>query len=354
MDNTGSLNRASLQAWVANEVARLEIQCEQQTVVLTPLSGDAGFRQYFRVNTVPPMLAVMAPKTQGVSESAQYFERLSVALRQHQVCTPAIVACDAEQNYMLIESFGDRSLLDELSSETVDALYSQSLMTLMNIQQVPFDALVLPEYDEELLLREMALFPQWFVQDLLGYSLSEGERADIASVFEFLTAQALEQPKVLVHRDYHSRNLMYRQGIPPGVIDFQDAVWGPVTYDLVSLLRDCYVRWSPAQVRKWALGYANMAHQADLIGVVSEEQFMRWFDTMGLQRHIKVLGIFARLYLRDGKARYLDDLPLVIRYVLDVARQHPQTQAFADWFEQQLLPLIQQQSWYRPYESAGE
>src|SRR5690606_37772452 len=143
---------------------------------------------------------------------------------------------------------------------------------------------------------------------------------------------ALEQPQVLVHRDFHSRNLIYRPDGPPGVIDFQDAVVGPVTYDLVSLLRDCYIRWPHEQVRRWTLGYAGVAQQAGILQAVSEAQFLRWFDWMGLQRHIKVLGIFARLSLRDHKHGYLNDLPLVIDYTLEVARLYSEGSEFVAWF----------------------
>jgi len=188
----------------------------------------------------------------------------------------------------------------------------------------------------------------------LKYDLSGEEQQLIDNTFQFLTEQALAQPQVLVHRDYHSRNLMVREGEAPGVIDFQDALWGPVTYDLVSLLRDCYIRWSPEKVQQWVLGYGNMAYELGIIPATSGEQFMQWFDTIGLQRHIKVLGIFARLSLRDGKHSYLDDLPLVMRYTLEVAAEYQETQAFAQWFEDKLLPIIQSQSWYSNHLIAGD
>src|SRR5690606_17755365 len=173
------------------------------------------------------------------------------------------------------------------------------------------------------------------------------EEEMIAGVFEALVESALEQPSCFVHRDYHSRNLIHREFGPPGVIDFQDALWGPFTYDLVSLLRDCYVRWPKESVERWALTYASMAKDVGIAPAdMSAEQFMRWFDLMGAQRHIKVLGIFARLALRDNKYGYLPDLPLVIRYTLEVLGAYPQFHDFVEWFKQRILPLAQNQTWY--------
>jgi aminoglycoside/choline kinase family phosphotransferase len=328
---------------------------DEPNVKLTPLAGDAGFRRYYRTNTTPESLLVDAPHTTGESESARYFAELSDILRRHNVNTPIIYACDAVNNRLLIESFGSTDLVDVLSPITVDGHYASALFMLLKLQQVPQSALSVPVYDDSLLRKEMALFPEWFASNLLGYALSAEEKALFDELCNFLISQALEQPQVLVHRDYHSRNLMYQESAELGVIDFQDAAWGPITYDLVSLLRDCYVRWSPKEVRRWALAYGEMAHNAGLMpAAVSSQQFLQWFDLMGLQRHIKVLGIFSRLHLRDDKPRYLDDLPLVMRYVLDVAQQYSQTHAFAHFFEQTLLPLAMKQSWYQDHTTAGD
>src|SRR5690606_7785452 len=200
-------------------------------------------------------------------------------------------------------------------------------------------------YDRTALGGELTLFNDWFVTELLHHPLSDDELRLIKKAFALLEDSALEQPQVLVHRDYHSRNLLVRADGRLGVVDFQDAVWGPITYDLVSRLRDCYLRWAPEQVRQWAIGYGNMAAEAGLLSAVDELQYLRWFDWMGLQRHLKVLGIFTRLALRDGKARYLDDLPLVIRYVLEAARPYPELDEFRHWFEHLILPLAQHQEW---------
>ena len=227
-------------------------------------------------------------------------------------------------------------------------------MVLSRLQQIPRSKVAVPDYSRRLLQQEMALFQEWFVEGLLQYTLSDQEQHLLAKTFRYLEEQAMAQPQKLVHRDFHSRNLQYREGEAPGVIDFQDAVWGPVTYDLVSLLRDCYIRWSPEQVRRWLMTYGNMAMQLGIIPAISERRWQLWFDTMGLQRHIKVLGIFARLALRDGKKQYLQDLPLVLRYTLEIAEEHLDTQPFAAWIKTTLLPLIEQQDWYSNYATAGD
>ncbi|ODS23777.1 phosphotransferase [Candidatus Endobugula sertula] len=348
-----SLDKQALQQWVSTQIEDSPLICCASQMYLSPLAGDAGFRQYFRVNSTPPLLAVMAPKTDGTSESAGYFSDLSDFLRSQDIPAPLVFACDQERNYLLIENFGEFSLFDKISVNNVESLYGDALQTLLHLQQIPHSIFKWSVYTGDLLLQEMELLRQWFIGKLLGYSLSQQENQLLNRVFAFLSEQAISQPQVLVHRDYHSRNLMYREGQPSGVIDFQDAVWGPVTYDLASLLRDCYIRWTPKQVRHWVLKYRNMACARGIIAEVSEEQFIQWFDTIGLQRHLKVLGIFTRLSLRDGKHGYLQDLPLVIRYSLEVAENYPQTQAFSQWFKEVLLPRVEKLPWYTPYQLAG-
>lgn len=314
------------------------------------LSGDAGARRYYRLPGQPPLLLVDAPPA---GENSERFVALAEDLRAAGVHTPRVLASDTERGFLLIEDFGDRLLHGELNTETVPTLYGEALFTLLALQQAPRPA-YLGDYNQGELRREMALFPEWFADKLLGHRLSETDRALLEDTFTRLEACAAEQPRVLVHRDYHSRNLLLAEGGTLGVIDFQDAVWGPLTYDAVSLLRDCYIRWPREQVRQWALAYGNMAAEVGLLGPVGGERFLRWFDWMGLQRHIKVLGIFARLHLRDGKDGYLADLPLVMRYTLEVADAHPELADFADWFRRTLLPLAERQSWYRDYQRAGD
>ena len=336
----------ALTTWIQAQLEQYShIQCSD-SLSLERLCGDAGFRQYYQLNTQPRLLAVAAPKTSGNSESASYFAQLASVLRVQGIHVPQVLAYNQQQNFLLLEHFGHQDFLSVLNQDSADLLYGEALIVLLRLQQISADDVQLSNYHQSLLRQEMDLFVEWFVGRLLNYSLTQEERALIEKTFEFLELQALDQPQVLVHRDFHSRNLMYRQGEAPGVIDFQDAVWGPVTYDVVSLLRDCYIQWPEQKVKQWAISYGNLAVASGVIPAVSEEQWIRWFDTMGLQRHIKVLGIFARLSLRDNKSRYLDDLPLVWHYTLSVAQRYQKTQAFSHWCEQHLLPIVKQQSWF--------
>lgn len=321
----------------------------------TPLTGDAGFRRYYRVNTEPARIAVWAPPEY---EDSAAFVAKGLALAAAGVHVPRVYAVDYRRGFMLQEYLGDRLYLDELNSDTVDTLYDRAEKTLLDIQTAPLDAARFPLYSAALLRDELELFPEWFVGRLLGLQLGAGEREILTGVFDVLVANALAQPQVLVHRDYHARNLLVLAesvGGDVGVVDYQDAVIGPLTYDLVSLLKDCYVRWSPALVRRRALSYGARVRAAGLLaGDVDDGTLLTWFDLMGLQRHLKVLGIFARLWLRDGKRRYLNDLPLVLRYVLDAARDYPQTLPLYQWFETRVLPHLPGEPWYRDWQSAGE
>jgi hypothetical protein len=319
-------------------------------VVVHPISGDAGHRQYFRIDNNPDLLAVFAPPA---LLDSQLFVDIAQCLREEGIHAPQVFEFDRERGFLLIESFGEELYLTALNSDSVDSLYGEALLTLLRMQQTPYNDKLLSLYDAAKLRQEMELFPQWFVERLLGHVLSNSEKKLINKVFDTLINSASEQPVVFVHRDYHSRNLIHRRVGPPGVIDFQDAVWGPITYDLVSLLKDCYVRWPQERVNRWAQAYGAMITSAGLMKLVSTQQFQHWFDWMGLQRHIKVLGIFARLSLRDDKSAYLHDLPLVIRYILEVAESYPALHDFKHWFVTTLLPLCEQQSWYLDYRSAG-
>lgn len=345
-----------LGAWAQQALDAANWQREGD-LTLTPLSGDAGFRCYYRLNSVPALLAVDAPPA---TEDSAAFVRIAAFLREQAVHSPAIIAADLERGFLLVEDLGDRLYLPALSTDTVDSLYGEAMGTLLRMQQSPYRDDLVPDYDQFRLRQEMELFRDWFIPRLLGHTLTASETDLLVGVFRRLEVSALEQPQVLVHRDYHSRNLLIctdSNAAPvtgPGVVDFQDAVWGPLTYDLVSLLRDCYVRWPQSRVHAWALDYRDRAVSCGLLRDCSDVVFLRWFDWMGLQRHIKVLGIFARLYLRDHKPGYLQDLPLVMRYTLEVAENYPEFAEFVDWFKKVLLPLVRQQSWYSDYTCAGD
>jgi aminoglycoside/choline kinase family phosphotransferase len=323
---------------------------KHKTIELTSLGGDAGFRRYFRFQTPSQWLAVDAPPA---TEDTLQFVAIASLIKQQGAHTPAIAAADPDHGFLLVEDMGDRLLFRELNASNADRLYQQAISTLLQLQSVPDDLALIPRYDRALLRRELDIFSEWFAGKLLGITLNAADHQLLDEVFLQLEENALAQPQTFVHRDYHSRNLLVLEDESLGVIDFQGALWGGATYDLVSLLRDCYLRWPAADVKRWALDYRRQAISAGVIPTVSETEFLRWFDWLGLQRHIKVLGIFARLNLRDGKANYLDDLPLVIRYTLEVAEQYPELTLFADWFKQRLLPQVQQQLWYKDYQAAG-
>lgn len=317
---------------------------------VVPLPGDAGFRRYYRCNTDPTLIAVDAPPS---TENNARFVALADYLRRYGIHTPQVVAADIEQGFMLLEDLGDDQLFTLLDEDSAQSLYAEALSELLCLQQVPRCETLLQPYDREKLATEIGLFRPWFCESMLGVQLDDAAVAILDAVTEKLLASALEQPTVMVHRDYHSRNIMIREAHRPGIVDFQDAVWGPVTYDLAGLLRDCYVRWPREQVEHWALTYADMAISTDIMPEVTREQFLRWFDWMGMQRHLKVLGIFSRLWLRDGKPGYLRDLPLVMRYTLEVAEAYDEFADFARWFRDTLVPAAESQSWYRDWRTAG-
>ncbi len=334
----------SLLDWCAQHV-RPE---EGHALGLSMVSGDASFRRYYRLTGCrPSLVAVHAPPDK---ERNLEFTRVAALLRGAGVHAPHVLAFEPASGFLLLEDLGDTLLRANLDGASVDRLYGLAMSTLQDIQRAPVTAAdwALPPYSEALLRQEMGLFPEWFLQQLLGIAPTDVESALIGRTFDALVGSALAQPQVLVHRDYHSRNLMLLDDGSLGVIDFQDAVCGPITYDLVSLLRDCYVSWPPQRVRGWALVYAGRATRTGIMPAVPEQAFLRWFDLMGLQRHIKVLGIFARLWLRDGKPGYLRDLPLVMRYTLEVASAHPETADFAEWFRERVLPQAARHAWFGP------
>jgi N-acetylmuramate 1-kinase len=292
---------------------------------LSRASEDASFRSYWRVQAeagaAPSSWILMdAPPDK---ESLDTWLDIDARLRKAGLHAPEIFAVDRAQGFVLMEDLGARTYLPELDLDSVEALYADALDALLRMQR-SVDVSGLPEYDRQRLTAEMELLPEWFLQRHLGYTISRDEWGIIKAAFTFLVEAAEEQPRAFVHRDFHSRNLMIVEpagtGAHPGIVpnpaivDFQDAVIGPLTYDLVSLLRDCYVEWDVEHVEGWVESYRLRLQAAHLIGIeISPARFSRWFDLMGLQRHVKVLGIFCRLWYRDGKRQYLGDLPLCWR-----------------------------------------
>lgn len=327
-----------LRSWLPLAFEQLGIDLAQDWQ-LQSVSGDASFRRYFRVLSHNlSWIAVDAPPQQEDSSS---FVAIARAWEPLEIHAPLVHLADLEQGFMLLSDLGDTLYLDRLDEESVGPLYQQALLTLTHIQQCrSIQGESFPPYDRALLQREMALFTDWFLEQLLQLKLTRYEQRLLEQLQELLIQSALEQPQVCVHRDYHSRNLMVIDAPAPGVIDFQDAVWGPITYDLVSLLRDCYIDWPEQQVARWALDYAKLAADAGLMDAVSEQRFLGWFDRMGMQRHLKAIGIFARLNLRDGKPGYLGDIPRTLDYLRRVAAQHSDLAEFGRWLDQRVIPAM--------------
>ena len=310
---------------------------------LDALAGDAGFRRYFRVNAKPSVIAVNSPPKK--EKNAEYVG-LSLFLQSQGLITPKIHAVNFTHGYMLVEDFGCTLFSQQLELVDPNGLYDQAETELLKIQTATEKAPAIPLHDDTKIDQELALFEQWFLNSLLNYQLNKDERALLDSFFATIKSMAKEQPQVMIHADYHSRNLMIIDQGKLGIIDFQDAMLGAITYDLVSLLKDCYVRWPENWVIERALGFKKRLESRALLTDIADSQFLKWFDFMGLQRHIKVLGIFSRLALRDSKRGYLKDIPLVAHYCLEASGKYPQAQAFNGWFRQQILPLLAQQSWY--------
>lgn len=292
---------------------------------IAPASADASFRRYFRVRYDDTTRIVMdAPPEQ---EDCHAFIAVSSMLLALGLNAPRVLARDLQQGFILLTDLGERSYLDALNQYNADQLYGDAMQALIILQRHSTHAL--SAYTPELFKEEMYLFRDWYLAHHLKIALDTRQGAIFDETVELLVSEALQQPQVCVHRDYHSRNLMVCDN-NPGMLDFQDAVVGPVTYDLVSLLRDCYITWPQQQVAAWLDQYYRLALAAGVLQDVSVAQFTRWFDLMGMQRHLKASGIFARLNYRDHKPGYMDDIPRTLDYVLQVGRQYPELSAFME------------------------
>ena len=282
-----------------------------QSFSLAPASADASFRRYFRATFADRTLVVMDAPPQH--EDCRPFIRIAQLFAAAGVHVPEIIAQDLEQGFLLLSDLGNTTYLEALNTDSNRVLYADACTALIKIQQASREN-VLPAYDEALLLREMRLFPEWYIGKHLQQTLSEKQTATLETAFQHIAQNNLAQPRVYVHRDYHSRNLMVT--LPnPGILDFQDAVYGPITYDLVSLFKDAYIGWREADVLDWLIRYWENARKAGLPVHEDFGAFYRDYEWMGVQRHLKVLGIFARLCHRDGKEGYLKDMPLVMSYL---------------------------------------
>lgn len=286
---------------------------------LTSASEDASFRSYQRLQQGANSWVVMdAPPDK---EPCDRFIEIATKLRQAGLSAPEIIDQNLELGFLLLTDLGATPYLSILNVDSKKALYADALAALLKMQ-VNITSRDLPEYNPALLSQEMDLFHDWFLVELLGIQLNGAQQAQWISIKQSLIQNALEQPQLFVHRDYHSRNLMKIDSSNPGIIDFQDAVLGPITYDLVSLLRDCYIDWPIEEVESLALDYYHSAKTASLLDV-EPQQFLRWFNLMGIQRHLKAVGIFSRLKIRDGKSGYLNDIPRTLNYLCQVSELEP-------------------------------
>ncbi|MDO9624227.1 MAG: phosphotransferase [Pseudomonas sp.] len=295
---------------------------------LTPASSDASFRRYFRWQGDGRSLILMdAPPPQ---EDCRPFVKVAERLAEAAVNVPQVLAADLERGFLLLSDLGRQTYLDVIDGQNADQLFDDAVQALLAFQQLPMDA-PLPSYDDALLRRELQLFPEWYVQRHLGVALDAAQQAAWQRICTLLIDSALAQPKVLVHRDFMPRNLMLSTP-NPGVLDFQDAVYGPVTYDITCLFKDAFLSWPEARVRDWLAGYWQQAGAAGIAVQAELDEFLRASDLMGVQRHLKVIGIFARICHRDGKPRYLDDVPRFFAYIEAVLARRPELAELAQLF----------------------
>ncbi len=319
-----------LKLWVTRILKTGEFQ-------LSTASSDASFRHYWRIQHGDRSYIVMdAPPER---ENCEAFIDIAKRLGEAGLNAPQVLVGDLARGFLLLTDLGTRLYLDELRPKNAGQLYSDALNAIVAMQ-VRADDRGLPHYDRDSLMREMELFRGWLLAKELDLRLSTGQNASLDASFAFLAEAALSQPRVFVHRDFHSRNLLVGASNNPGILDFQDAVIGPVTYDVVSLLRDCYIRWPRKQVEAWAAEYYRRALEHGVLNGVSLTAFYRWFDLMGVQRHLKASGIFARLWHRDAKRGYLNDIPRTLEHIADVSVRYPQLDSLHVLLVEQVIPAI--------------
>lgn len=305
-----------------------------------PASGDASFRRYFRVHSATASyIAMDAPPEQ---EDCKPFIQIAGYLESMQLQAPRVLEANLDDGFLLLTDLGNTQYLDLLNEDSAaaDTLYPTALRALLIVQSrgEAFQS-SLPAYDDELLRFELSLFHDWLCEKHLDIEFADDDEASWQSLCDTLVSSALDQPQVFVHRDYHSRNLMVTDD-GPGILDFQDAVEGPLTYDLVSLLKDCYVKWSDTQIDEWCRSFCSDARNIGLHSL-SDDQFVHAFDLMGVQRHLKAAGIFARLNHRDGKPGYLLDVPRTLSYIADLAGKYPELTFLVDLINERCLPSLE-------------
>ncbi len=315
---------SQLQQW-------LDSLAENTYTNLQPASADASFRQYFRVTDKNDNKTYIVMDAPPEKEDSRPFLLVTDLIRRAKVNAPNIIAVDAKQGFLLLDDLGTRPYLNELNNDTAEKLYIDAIEALLKLQNIYG---MLPAYNAKILLAEMDLFETWYLNRHLNIELGKTQKAVLNNVFKFLIQNAEEQPQVFVHRDFHSRNLMITDKNNPGVIDYQDAVFGPISYDLVSLFKDCYIEWPREKIEHWLDHYLARLTPHRFI---EKHTLVRWFDLMGVQRHLKILGIFARLNYRDGKPQYLNDLPLTLKYIIDACERYDELKPLKQLLEDPIL-----------------
>ncbi|NKB36255.1 MAG: phosphotransferase [Gammaproteobacteria bacterium] len=319
----------TLHNWLENEI-------ELGNYSLTVASADASFRRYFRLVHQGETYIVMDAPPQH--EDCWAFIDISTRLLECGLNVPVVYEQNLEDGFLLLSDLGEDLFLDNLNDSNADELYKSAIHSLLTMQTQARVA-GLPAYDESLLFSEMQLFRDWLLNKHLQIDLGKEENRQLDTVFAILSTSALQQQQVFVHRDFHSRNLLVNEG-GPGIIDYQDAVLGPLSYDLVSLLKDCYIKWPRHKIDEWLAYYLQQNEELKLLGPVMPE-LIKDFDLMGVQRHLKASGIFARLYLRDGKDGYLADIPRTLSYIIDLEQDYPELGFLTTLIRTRVLPALE-------------
>ena len=319
------LRQKALSQWVCE-------QLNHHYLELLPIVGDASFRRYFRVYHGDNSFIVMDAPPE--LEDCHSFVAIVQTFAELGLRVPRVFSYDLTQGFLLLSDFGERLYYHELNSQNATRLYAAAWGELLKIQKCRgISGWSLAYFDEQFMLRELMAFRDWFLQRYCQLDINRATEKVLQDTFDTLMQEAVNQPQVCVHRDYHSRNLMLLDDGAVGILDFQDAVIGPVTYDIVSLLRDCYIDWPVSCVERWLDTFRQQSLDAGILTSVSQQQYTRWFDLMGMQRHLKAIFIFARKYLRDDDASYLPDIQRALNYIQYVADKHSEFRQFSSYLK---------------------
>ena len=324
----------TLEHWLSDSLGSSAFNIE-------PASEDASFRTYYRLFFKNQTFIIMDAPPEH--ENCKSFIKITKKLHACHLNAPIIHNVNLEKGFLLLSDFGNDLYLNALNNASVYELYSDAIIALITMQ-LSSNIGGLDEYDTSLLKIEMELFTEWLIQKYLNIELTDNHVSMFNTLFNLLIKNALEQPKVFVHRDFHSRNLMITKDNNPGIIDYQDAVYGPITYDLVSVLKDCYIKWPHNEISKWVDFYLNRLHEEKSEHKINRNEFIRWFDLMGVQRHLKACGIFARLSNRDGKHNFVKDIPRTLSYILDLREIYSELKPACIIIEELILPRLEERN----------